>query len=34
MGDNLKKGKILTGETKKVVLTCLHLETGSNIYYF
>ena len=34
MGDNLKKGKILTGEIKKVVLTCLRLETGSNIYYF
>ena len=34
MGDISKKGKILTGETKKVVLTCLRLETGSNIYYF
>ena len=34
IGDNLKKSKILTGETEKVVLTCLRLETDSNIYYF
>ena len=29
-----KKKVIFTDETKKVVLTCLHLETRSHIYYF
>ena len=34
MGVILKKGNFFTDETKKVVLACLRLETGSNIYYF
>ena len=34
MRDILKEGNFFTDETKKVVLTCLRLETGSNIYYF
>ena len=34
MGDFLKRNIFFTDETKKVVLTCLRLETRSNIYYF
>ena len=34
MRDILKKGNFFTDQTIKVVLTCLRLETGSNIYYF
>ena len=34
MGDFLKRSYLFTYDTKKVVLTCLRLETGSNIYYF
>ena len=32
--DILKGSTFFTDETKKVVFTCLHLETRSNIYYF
>ena len=34
LGDNLKRSNFFTDVTKKVVLTCLRLETVSNIYYF
>ena len=34
LGDILKRSNFFTDDTKKVVLTCLCLETGSNIYYF
>ena len=29
-----KKGSVFKGETKQLVLTCLRLETVSNVYYF
>ena len=32
--DILKRSIFFTDETKKVVSTCLRLETGSSIYYF
>ena len=34
MGDFLKRSYFFTYDTKKVVLTCLRLETRSNILYF
>ena len=34
MGDFLKRSNFFTDETKKVVLTCLRLETRSNVQYF
>ena len=34
MGDFLKRNNFFTDETKKLVLTCLRLETRSNIHYF
>ena len=34
MGVIFKKGNFFTDETKKVVLSCLRLETCSNLYYF
>ena len=34
VGDFLNRSNFFTDETKKVVLTCLRLETRSNIYYF
>ena len=33
-GEKLKRSNFFTDETKKVVLSCLRLEAGSNIYYF
>ena len=33
MGVFLKKGNFFPDETKNVVLACLGLEKGSNIYY-
>ena len=33
-GENLKRSSFFTDETKKLVLACLRLGTGSNIYYF
>ena len=33
-GDLLKRSNFFMGETKNVVLTCLRLETRSNIHYF
>ena len=33
-GQNLKRSNFFTDETKKVILSCLRLETGSEIYYF
>ena len=34
MGDILKRSNLFIGEIKNVVLTCLRLETRSNIHYF
>ena len=34
LGDILKRSNLVTDETRKVVLTCLRLETRSNIQYF
>ena len=34
MGDILKRSNFFIGEIKNVVLTCLRLETRSNIHYF
>ena len=34
LGGILKRSNFFTDESNKVVLTCLRLETGSNIYYF
>ena len=34
MGEILERNLFLTDENKKMVLTCLRLETSSNIYYF
>ena len=34
MGETLERNIFFTDETKKLVLTCLRLETGSNIHYF